>query len=705
MELLMSFSIQRETSDGTLSTLDLTIEYIDRTDVRAYVNDIEIDLTGGSTPYTWEWITDSQIKITPNVPNGLVAMLKRSTPMDAMYHIYDAGAIFKDETIDENFKQVLFLSQEAKEGSGVSDIYSNVNMHGYVIGNHGAAVLDGDLVTFGQYRNDSLGSGFNRVAAEAARDVAVAAKDTAVAYATAAGNSAGAASTSATNAANSASASDAARVLAQDAATTAVAAYDSFDDRYLGPKNSNPTLDNDGNTLLEGALYWSIVAKEMRVYTGTAWAVAYLPADGYLEKSQNLADLIDAAAARSNIGLGNVSNTSDADKPISTAQAAGLVAKTSATGAAVIPVGTEAQRPGSPTNGQFRYNSDTNQFEGYQNGVWGQVGGGSPLFSVMWWPQRSAIPAGFVAADGQTLNRLTYPDAWAGILAGNVPTVADATWNSTPTERGKFTVGNGTSTFRLPDYNGKFSGSLGALFLRGDGTLSATIAGAIQQDAMQNITGTISPSSGSGLGSSVENSTGAFGRGAAKGLFPTFGNSNGFDINFDASRVARTATETRPLNVTGCWVIKLFGAVVNVGSADAAQLASDYANLVAALNQLDFTIIYPNGGSVGSPASVTINSRYVEANPFPGYHVIVDVQVFDVTQGVWGNPSWNGFNGNSPTGSRGIFCTQVADNIVLLTGGVYVLGLAQDGNPFTPINVRTSAPCRVRVWKVKGAAA
>jgi hypothetical protein len=43
----------------------------------------------------------------------------------------------------------------------------------------------------------------------------------------------------------------------------------------------------------------------------------------------------------------------------------------------------------------------------------------------------------------------------------------------------------------------------------------------------------------------------------------------------------RTASETRPLNVTGCWVIKLFGAVTEAGSANAAQLASDFANLVS----------------------------------------------------------------------------------------------------------------------------
>jgi hypothetical protein len=52
------------------------------------------------------------------------------------------------------------------------------------------------------------------------------------------------------------------------------------------------------------------------------------------------------------------------------------VKKTSATGSALLPVGTTAQRDGSPVEGAFRYNSDLDIFEGYSNGAWGQVGGG-----------------------------------------------------------------------------------------------------------------------------------------------------------------------------------------------------------------------------------------------------------------------------------------------------------------------------------------
>lgn len=52
------------------------------------------------------------------------------------------------------------------------------------------------------------------------------------------------------------------------------------------------------------------------------------------------------------------------------------VLKDSETGAALLPVGTEAQRPGTPSNGLIRYNTELNSFEGYSNGVWGAIGGG-----------------------------------------------------------------------------------------------------------------------------------------------------------------------------------------------------------------------------------------------------------------------------------------------------------------------------------------
>ena len=42
-----------------------------------------------------------------------------------------------------------------------------------------------------------------------------------------------------------------------------------------------------------------------------------------------------------------------------------------------LPVGTTAQRDGSPAVGMFRYNSTLNVFEGYKNTGWGEIGGGA----------------------------------------------------------------------------------------------------------------------------------------------------------------------------------------------------------------------------------------------------------------------------------------------------------------------------------------
>jgi hypothetical protein len=55
-------------------------------------------------------------------------------------------------------------------------------------------------------------------------------------------------------------------------ATAAAASYDSFDDRYLGPKSSAPSVDNDGNALVTGALYWNSVSNTMFAWTGSAWS-------------------------------------------------------------------------------------------------------------------------------------------------------------------------------------------------------------------------------------------------------------------------------------------------------------------------------------------------------------------------------------------------------------------------------------------------
>lgn len=58
---------------------------------------------------------------------------------------------------------------------------------------------------------------------------------------------------------------------------------------------------------------------------------------------------------------------------------------------------------------------------------------------------------------------------------------------------------------------------------------------------------------------------------------------NGASATYTLANGAGVGTETRPLNVTGVWTVHAFGAVVNPGSVDAAQLASDLATTQAEL--------------------------------------------------------------------------------------------------------------------------
>jgi hypothetical protein len=50
-----------------------------------------------------------------------------------------------------------------------------------------------------------------------------------------------------------------------------VAVYDQFDDRFLGTKSSNPAVDNDGNALALGAIYYNSSSNNVFIYQTTGW--------------------------------------------------------------------------------------------------------------------------------------------------------------------------------------------------------------------------------------------------------------------------------------------------------------------------------------------------------------------------------------------------------------------------------------------------
>ncbi|CUK22052.1 Phage Tail Collar Domain [Achromobacter sp. 2789STDY5608615] len=330
-----------------------------------------------------------------------------------------------------------------------------------------------------------------------------------------------------------------------------------------------------------------------------------------------------------------------------------------------------------------------------------------PLGFVSWWPSRAAIPAGWAPLDGQTISRAAFPDIWAILEAGKFPLVPEATWQSDVMARASYTAGDGATTLRLPDLNGKSAGSLGAVMLRGDGALSSGVAGQIQRDAMQAMTGeqalTYGVISGPGSGPFVGSRQGD----RAARTSPSYpATTAGDTLRFDNSVSVRTATENRPLNATGCWVIKLFGAVVQTGVVDVDQLVSDFALLSAQLQTLKdaigFTIVYPGGGNSSAPGLVAINSQYVLANPFPGYHLVLEPEV--LYNGEWGNPGWWDGEANM----AGVRASMRGGKIVVSTArNALGIGSGLGGGAFAYTGSTglgaAGLPARVKVWKMMAA--
>lgn len=194
----MAQSTQRAVSDGTLVLLDLSINYLDRSEIAVYFDAVLTE--------DWAWVgeTAKQITFTPAVPNGVEVLVKRTTDISKLRHEFSKGAAFTAEVLDEDLTQVLHIAQEASEANLSGQFYSDIDMHNYRIRNIGTAVDDTDALTLGQYKADADGAFASKTAAAASATAAANSATAAAGSATTAGTHATNAGNSATAAANSA---------------------------------------------------------------------------------------------------------------------------------------------------------------------------------------------------------------------------------------------------------------------------------------------------------------------------------------------------------------------------------------------------------------------------------------------------------------------------------------------------------------------
>ena len=148
--------------------------------------------------------------------------------------------------------------------------------------------------------------------------------------------------------------------------------------------------------------------------------------------------------------------------------------------------------------------------------------------SAIYYLATSTVPSGYLECNGQAVSRTTYANLFSFIGT-------------------TYGVGDGSTTFNVPDLRGQFVRG----WDHGKGVDTGRTFGSSQTDTLQNITGNFF-----GAGNNAAN--GAF---AGTGTVATWLQFGGCcpdvsNYNFDASRVARTSTETRPKNLALLPVIK-----------------------------------------------------------------------------------------------------------------------------------------------------
>jgi hypothetical protein len=227
---------------------------------------------------------------------------------------YELRDLVKDTSTNN-----IFIVNTAHTSSGSQPLTTNTNSAKY------------DLIVDAATATTSSTSAAN--SATAAGNSATASANSA----TASANSASAASTSETNAASSASTASTQATNSANSATAsansasaAAATFDLFDDSYLGAKSSNPTVDNDGNALQDGALYFDTTNDVMKVYnlSTTTWLqlTPTVSNQNNINSAVANASNINAAVANASNINAAVSNASNINSVVSNASNINTVA-------------------------------------------------------------------------------------------------------------------------------------------------------------------------------------------------------------------------------------------------------------------------------------------------------------------------------------------------------------------------------------------
>lgn len=248
----MAYSYVRYTGNGSTQNYVFPFSYIDASHVKVRLN--------GVLNTSFSFLNASTIRFNTAPTSGVVIEIRRETPKDSPIVNFTDGSILLERDLDLLATFDTYVAQETDDALADAILKDSVG------------VWDADSARIG-----NVADPVNAQDAATKNYVDVGVIATITPSVNAAAASAAAALVSENNASSSKTAAQSAQTAAESARDATLAAYDSFDDRYLGAKSSDPSVDNDGNALVGGTLYFNTTIGSMRLYTGSVWVPSYVP--------------------------------------------------------------------------------------------------------------------------------------------------------------------------------------------------------------------------------------------------------------------------------------------------------------------------------------------------------------------------------------------------------------------------------------------
>jgi len=368
--------------NGTTTVFSYTFRVQDETQL-----EVTVLASDGITETTKVLNTDYTVTGVGNNSGGTVVMgtapvtgekltITRNVTLDQVVDLQNRGSV-NPETLEASFDKLTQIAQDQQEQLDRSlkvDLFEQADLEQLTLNVNALAAIEGDISTVAGISSDVTdvagnAADISTVAGISADVTAVVADATDIGtVSTNIANVNTVAGISADVTAVAADATDIGTVstnianvntvagISSDVTTVATNVTDitNFSNVYLGPKTTDPSTRNDSSALQEGDLYFNTTSDVMKVYEGSVWVAAYVSLSGALLSINDLSDVSDAAASRTNLGLGTNDSPTFTSTIVTGAGGAGTVQSnignsTLSTGSAILYIG--ASRTG---DGQAR---------------------------------------------------------------------------------------------------------------------------------------------------------------------------------------------------------------------------------------------------------------------------------------------------------------------------------------------------------------